>query len=406
MPEQIEAELLAWGRQAARPNLIEMADSHAMNERERFRRSLTFASPDRFTLQPGWPRESTLVAWRRQGLPPDADWRDHLIEALDLPERPEFGMRSVEVRFGPVPWFDERVLANRDGHLIVQDRLGAVVEISDQYDVTYLRTARDFVTRTWHSFPVASRADWEQKMRPRFNPSDLARVPADFPAYAAALAQGDGIVRLDINGPFWQLRDWVGLENLCILMVEDPGFVAEMAEFWGAFVLRMLRRILPHVRPDYVQVSEDMAYKAHSMISPRMVRRFLLPVWQCWTAELAAAGCEVIAVDSDGYIAELLPLFIEAGFNCTFPVEVAAHNDIVAYRRQYGRRMAYVGGLDKRALAAGGETLRAEVLRVATPLLAEGGCILGCDHGVPPDISWPDFVAYTRLLAQLTGWLP
>ena len=27
------------------------------------------------------------------------------------------------------------------------------------------------------------------------------------------------------------------------------------------------------------------------------------------------------------------------------------------------------------------------------------------DHGVPPDISWPNFVEYTRLLAELTGWL-
>lgn len=28
-----------------------------------------------------------------------------------------------------------------------------------------------------------------------------------------------------------------------------------------------------------------------------------------------------------------------------------------------------------------------------------------CDHGVPPDISWPNFVEYSRLLAELTGWL-
>jgi hypothetical protein len=28
-----------------------------------------------------------------------------------------------------------------------------------------------------------------------------------------------------------------------------------------------------------------------------------------------------------------------------------------------------------------------------------------CDHGVPPDISWPNFIEYTRYLAQLTGWL-
>jgi hypothetical protein len=87
-------------------------------------------------------------------------------------------------------------------------------------------------------------------------------------------------------------------------------------------------------------------------------------------------------------VAELMPIWIEAGFNFSFPVEVAARNDVVAYRRQYGRTMAYEGCIDKRALAAGGETMRAEVMRV-----------------VPPDISWPDYVAYSRLLARLTGWL-
>ncbi|NLA59125.1 MAG: hypothetical protein GX855_09540 [Firmicutes bacterium] len=75
------------------------------------------------------------------------------------------------------------------------------------------------------------------------------------------------------------------------------------------------------------------------------------------------------------------------------------------YRRLYGRKMAYIGGLDKRALAAGGKVMEQELMRVVPPLLEEGGFIPGCDHGVPPDISWPNFVEYTRLLAQLTGWL-
>jgi uroporphyrinogen decarboxylase len=158
------------------------------------------------------------------------------------------------------------------------------------------------------------------------------------------------------------------------------------------------------VQPDIFLVNEDMAYKLHSMISPKMVRRYLMPVWQTWIEALRKNGCQVIAVDSDGYVGELIPLWIESGFNCNTPLEVAAGNDLVAFRKQYGRKMAYTGGIDKRAIAAGGETMRAEVLRVA-PLLDEGGFIPGCDHGVPPDISWPNFVAYTRLLAELTGWL-
>jgi uroporphyrinogen decarboxylase len=67
--------------------------------------------------------------------------------------------------------------------------------------------------------------------------------------------------------------------------------------------------------------------------------------------------------------------------------------------------MAYRGGIDKRAIAAGGQVMRDEVMRVVPPLLEDGGFIPGCDHGVPPDISWPNFMAYTGLLAQLTGWL-
>jgi len=110
-------------------------------------------------------------------------------------------------------------------------------------------------------------------------------------------------------------------------------------------------------------------------------------------------------MDSDGYNAELLPLWVEAGFDACSPMEVAAGNDIVAYRRRYGTRIAYRGGIDKRALAKGGDVMRAEILRVVPPLLETGGYIPSCDHGVPPDISWPNFIEYARLLAELTGWV-
>ncbi len=109
-------------------------------------------------------------------------------------------------------------------------------------------------------------------------------------------------------------------------------------------------------------------------------------------------------MDSDGYIAELIPVWIESGINACGPVEVAAGNDILEYRVLFGRRMAYHGGIDKRAMAKGGKVMEAEVMRVA-PLITDGGYIPGCDHGVPPDISWPNFVDYARLLAKLTGWL-
>lgn len=376
-----------------------------MNERERFRETLLFGSPDRIPLEPGHPRESTLEAWHQQGLPEDIDWQDYLMQVLGIRREPTQPRVDLGVSFKMIPTFEEKVLEHRDGHYIVQDWMGAITEISDEYDYTYIRSPKDFVTRKWHRFPVQSRQDWGKKIGWRYDARHPDRFPRDFRERCRTLQDRDYVLRMDVNGPFWQLREWCGFENLCLLMVDEPGFVQEMVDFWTEFVMQTLELVLGHVQPDYVQVSEDMGYKLHSMISPAMTRRFLLPTWKTWVEILKGAGCPVICMDSDGYMAELMVLWIEAGFNCCFPIEVAAGNDVVAYRHKYGRQMAYVGGIDKRALAAGGEKMRAEIMRVVVPLLEEGGFIPGCDHGVPPDISWPNYVEYTRILAQLTGWL-
>ena len=188
-------------------------------------------------------------------------------------------------------------------------------------------------------------------------------------------------------------------------MMDDPDLVREMCLFWADFVRETFLPVIQNVDLDLVGLSEDMAFKAHSMISPAMVREFLMPVYERWIPDIKGSGCPIVWMDSDGYVAELIPLWIEAGINCAGPIEVAAGNDVVAYRRRFGRAMAYTGMIDKRAIAKGGATMEAEVLRVVPALLEEGGCIPGCDHGVPHDISWPNFIEYARLLAQLTGWI-
>ena len=378
--------------------------AQSVSARERYLETLLFGHPDRVPLAPGGPRESTLRAWHAQGLAMSTPYLDALDAALGIP-RDAFGsVAHVPECLRMIPTFEEKVLECRDGHFIVQDFMGATTEISQEYDYTYIRTARDFVTRKWHRFPVQSRHDWEDKILWRYNPCDEQRFTIEFATRCREVAESDRAVAVAVNGPFWQMREWVGMENLCIMMAEQPDFVWEMAEFWRRFTLEALAILLGIVSIDVLMVSEDMAYKAHSMISPAMARRFLQPTYRGWHELMSAHGCRLFDMDSDGFIGELIPLWMEAGFNCCNPIEVAAGNDIVEYRRQFRRRMAYHGGIDKRAIAAGGQAMRDEVMRVA-PLLAEGGYIPGCDHGVPPDISWPGFIEYTRLLAQLTGWL-
>ena len=121
-----------------------------------------------------------------------------------------------------------------------------------------------------------------------------------------------------------------------------------MAAHWQRFTLALLDRITRALRVDVLMVSEDMAYKAHSMISPAMARRFLQPTYLAWHELLSARGCRVFDMDSDGDISELAPLWLESGFNCLNPIEIAAGNDPLSLRARYGRRLALRGGLDKR----------------------------------------------------------
>ncbi len=375
-----------------------------MNARERYLETLLFGRPDRVPLAPGGPRESTLAAWHTQGLPEGVHWLDALTEAVGVPREAFDATHGLPEAFRMIPTFEEKVLEHRDGHYIVIDWMGAVTEISDVFDYTYIRNAKDFVTRKWHRWPVESRADWEEKIRWRYDPADPARLSPEFWERAAEAEASGKAVTVSVNGPFWQMREWVGMEGLCALMIDDPQFVADMADFWRTYVLAVLEQILRRVRLDVLYVSEDMAYKAHSMISPAMTRRFLQPAYLSWIDLLKSYGDGFLDMDSDGYIAHLIPIWIESGIKACNPIEVAAGNDLNDFRRRFGHRMAYHGGIDKRCIAAGGDVMRDEVMRLV-PVLRDGGFIPSCDHGVPPDISWPTFIEYTRLLAELQGWV-
>jgi uroporphyrinogen decarboxylase len=379
-----------------------MPATSTLTARERYVETLTFGSPDRVPFHPGGPRQSTLEAWHRQGLAEGRDWFGALCAEIGVePERTGSQVRPG-VDFRMIPTFEEKVLEHKDGHYIVQDWMGNVTEISDRYDYTYIRNAIDFVTRKWHKFPVESRADFEA-MKQRYDPAAPGRFPADFAERCRKLRERDYPAAVSVAGPFWQMREWCGFEPLCMFFIDDPDFIREMASFWTEFVSRTLAPLLEAGVLDAVHFSEDMAYKEKSMISPAMAREFLLPAWSRWTREIRSAGVPVVDMDSDGKVDELIPLWIEAGINVCDPMEVAAGNDINAYRRVFGRRMAYTGGVDKRAMAKGGRVVEEELRRIE-PVLSGGGYIPGCDHGVPPDISWPDFVHYGRLLAEMTGW--
>jgi hypothetical protein len=375
-----------------------------MHARDRAVATLRFETPDRVPLDPGGARRSTLDTWHRQGLP--ADVRNYNEFAYRLAGGtqpwPEHGPGFL-VNERMIPQFEELVLEERPASRVVQDWKGNICEIGREFSPEYLRNAIDFVTRKWIKCPVENRRDWADMQR-RYDANDSARLPPEAAALGARLRDRTWFIELHFSGPFWQLREWVGFENLCTLFYDDPALTTEMIRFWEEYVARLLERALAVFTPDSVHLSEDMAYKEHSMISPQMARDFLMPTWKRWGEIVHKAGVALYGMDSDGHIGELIPLWIESGLNFCDPMEVAAGNDLVAFRRRFGRNMAYRGGIDKRAMAKGGTVIEREIDRIR-PVIRDGGFIPGCDHGVPSDVPWPAYVHYVKRLAEATGWL-
>ncbi len=157
------------------------------------------------------------------------------------------------------------------------------------------------------------------------------------------------------------------------------------------------------IRPDACGMWEDMCYNAGPLLSPEHFKRYLVPHYRRITDLLHGAGVDVIWVDCDGNIEHLIPLWLDAGVNCMFPVEIGTWGaDPVKYRRQYGRDLLMMGGFDKHILASGKDAIAAEVRRLG-PLVAEGGFIGFCDHRVPPDVPLASYCFYIEQVREVWG---
>src|SRR5690606_25473617 len=148
------------------------------------------------------------------------------------------------------------------------------------------------------------------------------------------------------------LRDWMGVENLSMVVYDDPAWFEEMVETVADCILGTLARALDTGGQfDACSMWEDMCYSGGPLLSPAHFKRFLVPHYRRITALLHRHGVDVIYLDCDGKIDSLLPLWLSAGVNCMFPIEVGTWRaDPIKLRAEFGKELLMMGGFDKRIL--------------------------------------------------------
>jgi uroporphyrinogen decarboxylase len=192
----------------------------------------------------------------------------------------------------------------------------------------------------------------------------------------------------------------LGVENLCVAFCEDAAFVEEMMDANADFIIEIMGKILDFTDIDVFGFWEDMAYKTGPLVSPEMVRKFMLPRYRRVADFLRSRGVEFISLDSDGDISSLIPVWIDAGINILYPFEVQCGMDVLQVRREYGRDLRLWFGADKRCAAQNKKAIDEEISRVL-PLVRDGGYIPGPDHSFPPDVSFENYCYFMQKLSEI-----
>ena len=354
-----------------------------MDPLDHFHRLCAFdpaARPPRWETLGFWPQ--TVQRWRREGLPPGVNPDDYFTmhPRQYLPGSCGF----TGLPFEPV--FEKEVLSEDEETLTYRSSGGIVMR--------ELKQDSELSMPQWISFPVKNREDWEAI---RFRLDATTRT---FPQREDVEREIDlrYPVGYTVCGFYGTPRNLFGEEVLAYTYYDDPGLIHDIARHWLAYCIHGFDVMVERVRIDYLLFWEDMAFKTGPLIGPDLFREFMLPYYVQLIEHVRGRGVSVIKVDSDGNNDVLMELFLGAGVDMMMPFEIAADQDPREARERYGNRLVIVGGLDKRAIAAGGESLEREVLDKVPRLLEYGGYIPTLDHSTPPDISLANHARFVELI--------
>lgn len=381
-----------------------------MNPRERFLACMRFQPLDR---APNWEMgywAGVLEQFYEEGLPrhpkapkglvPGAgvkgegfpwrcgeprDWSVHTYFGLDK------GIEKIDGDWGVWPLFETKVLEEDEENVKRRDPDGTIVIVRKDSSSLPHPVA----------WPVKDRASWEKLKDERLRIDISGRLSDDWPNQVATYKNRDW--PLVIGGPFLgafsSLRTLFGFENMMYKFFDDPQLVRDVLSHLTELWLGLFEEVLAETDVDYAYFWEDMSYKSGSMVSPRIFREFLMPVYQRINGFFRGHGIDITLLDTDGNVWGLIPLFLEGGVTGLYPFEVRAGMDVAEVRSKYPR-LQMLGGIDKNALMLGPEAIDKELERVA-PVVKTGGYVPGVDHYVQLNVPWKHFEYYRRQLEKI-----
>lgn len=358
-----------------------------MTNRQRIIDTLTGKATDRVPFGVGlgfWLWGETHRRWQSESGIADLDLARYF--GFDA------SFQVVPLAYGPFPAFESIVLEQDDQFVVSRNERGIVVR--NRLDHSSMP---DFL-----SHPIKSEADWQPYKAERLQPR-LDERTAKLDDFVSAMGRTDAPVQVGVFpwGVFGTPRDLLGAEELLYAFHDSPEMVRDMMVVHTDLWLALYERVATKIAIDHIHIWEDMSGRQGSLISMDMVERFMMPQYDRIVAFARSRGVPIVSVDTDGWLGQLVPVYLAHGINMVMPFEAQAGNDVEDYRRRYPD-MGIMGGLDKNALAEDRAAIHRQ-LDLAARMIQRGRFIPGCDHLIPPNVAWADWCYFVKHLRKLCG---
>ncbi len=372
-----------------------------MTSRERVLMALNHEEADRVPISDS-PWRATIERWRKEGLPAEisaAEYFDYELVLFWQDLSPRFPVRAVQ---------------ENEEYIVCTTSYGGLRRDHKDYSTT-----PEII-----DYPCKSREDWE-KIKERLTPSRdridwegkwLYRSAEDKRSKESVLESGRAEWRRGLEGcrqarrdgkftTYWatvgydEIQSYVASERLLIAIATEPDWVRDMYETNAKLVIQTYEIMKEGgFEFDGAFLGCDLGYRKGLLFSPHHFKEQLRPTLQHLFDYFRGEGMAVI-LHSCGCVKELIPYFIEDKLTCLQPLETKAGMDLVELKKNFGEKLAFMGGIDVRAMASPDPCLIEDEIKVKILLAKKGGgYIYHSDHSVPNNVSLQQYQRVIELV--------
>ena len=277
------------------------------------------------------------------------------------------------------PWFEYKVLERLpDGVIRYQSHTGIIEKKVE--GVVSIPAEDDYLLK--------DRKAWEELYLPKLQFTKDRINPEWIKGYIDE--RGDENIRaLHMGSVLGSIRDMVSVMGMSYLLCDDYELFGEIIDTYADLQYKCAEEALKlGYKFDVAHFWEDICFKNGPLISPTMFEDLCAKHYKKRTDLCRKYGIEIISLDCDGCIDKLLPIWLENGVNTMFPIEVGTWNACIEpWRKQYGKKLLGVGGMDKTVLRKDKAAVDAELKRIK-PLIDLGGYLICPDHRIMPGSKW------------------